>query len=577
MSRNHNFKRSTARTVLISVTFSLITFGQVYAYKEDIRYYELVNALNSRGIPIPTGNGVPVSIIENTTTLNTENHLPDPTNSEFSGKTINDVDIGSGISGHATIVGKNLFGNTTSIAPGITQIDAYGLSAWLDSDSGWLSGTPPIETNPLQNHSWVYWLSNSNFPNPCARMDYAVNRDGFLPIIGLYNTDFGDQNIPSEIPDLYGTIYNGITVGVSDGTHHYGQTNYNGSGRTKPEIVAPNQYTSYATPIVTSAAAFLIDAAGSNATAKDQLVLKAILLAGADKSFALDWDQTTTRPIDEKYGAGELDIYESYFIQAGGQYDSVNNFEERGWDLKNIGNNWRSGSYTYSITVPVGFELRQFSTILTWNASVSNSFTPSLANLALHLRDSSNNLLQRSDSAVDNVEHIWRDENNALAAGDYTLQVTSNRGIEYALAWRSQLFQDYTLWQTTAFDSTVPIEQQNPINDPDHDGRSNFIEHALGSNPNDPNDAGHLTFKTTQENNKSYLELSFTRPSFQNNLIYLVQTTEDLEFWPADSTGIDPSPVIVDNGDSTETYTYRRTKPISENRAGFIRLTISNQ
>jgi hypothetical protein len=536
-----------------------------------------VDALNSRGIAIPTGNGVPVSIIENTTTPNEENHLPDPATFEFSGKTINDIDNNSGISSHATTVGKNLFGNTTSITPGITQIDAYGLTTWLGSTSGWFSGTPPTETNPLQNHSWVSWLSNSNFPNPCARMDYAVNRDGFLPIVGLYNTDYGEQNIPSEIPDLYGTIYNGITVGVSDGTHHYGLTNYNGSGRTKPEIVAPSTFTSYATPIVTSAAAFLIDAAGANATAKDQLVLKAILLAGADKSFALDWDQTTTRPIDEKYGAGELDIYESYFIQAGGQYNSANNLEERGWDLKNIGNNGQSGSYTYNMTVPIGFELRQFSTILTWNVRVNNFFTPSLANLALHLRDSSNNLLQTSDSAVDNVEHIWRDENNTLAAGDYTLEVTSNRGIEYALAWRSQLFQDYALWQTTAFGATVPIEQQDPGYDLDYDGMSNFMEHALGSNPNDPNDVGSLTFKTAQENNKSYLELSFTRPSFQNNLIYTVQTTEDLEFWPADGTGVNPNPVIVDNGDNTETHTYRRTKPISESRVGFIRLTVSNQ
>ena len=123
-------------------------------------------------------------------------------------------------------------------------------------------------------------------------------------------------------------IYNGISVGVSDGTHRYGTTTYDGAGRTKPEIVAPGgipgsnpatQYTSFATPIVTAAAALLIDAAGSNAAAKDQLSLKAILLAGADKSISANWDQTPTRPIDDVYGAGELDIYQSYFIQQGGQ------------------------------------------------------------------------------------------------------------------------------------------------------------------------------------------------------------------------------------------------------------------
>ena len=70
-------------------------------------------------------------------------------------------------------------------------------------------------------------------------MDYAVNRDGFLPIVGIYNSDFGPQTIPSDISDTYGSIYNGITVGVSDGTHRYGTATYDGAGRTKPEIVAP--------------------------------------------------------------------------------------------------------------------------------------------------------------------------------------------------------------------------------------------------------------------------------------------------------------------------------------------------
>ena len=97
---------------------------------------------------------------------------------------------------------------------------------------------------------------------------------------------------------------------------------YDGAGRTKPEIVAPGgiaglnsatQYTSFATPNITAAAAFLIYAPGSksNTAAKDQLTLKATLRAGADKSISANWDQSPTRPIDDVYGAGELDIYQS--------------------------------------------------------------------------------------------------------------------------------------------------------------------------------------------------------------------------------------------------------------------------
>ncbi len=550
------------------------TISAAQAYKSAIRHDELVAELTEQGTTIPTGSGVGITQVEagsGTTTA----VLPDSSNAEFSGKTITDQSGGSTNSYHATIVGKNLYGNTTSVSPGITQIDVYEANNWFTS--GWYSGTPPVELNPIQNHSWVSFDTTSN---ATLRMDYAASRDGFLPIAGLYNSDYGGQNTVSDIPGVYGSIYNGITVGVNDGTHRFGTTSYDGVGRTKPEIVAPSSFTSYAAPIVSSVAAFLIDAAGSNIAAQTPVTLKAIILAAADKAVSPNWDQTPTRPIDEQYGAGKLDIYESYFIQQGGQQNAGTSIARRGWNLGNISSGTTD---SYTITVPAGYELRDLSALVTWNRTVTRqrqgfsfNYIPSLANLALNLKDNSNgSSLQNSNSAVDNIEHIWRDSSNGLSAGTYTLEVTSDSSAEYAIAWRSELYQNYTLWATAAFDTGIPETDRDASDDPDNDGIENLLEFALGGDPS-ARDSNILPIQTQVEDGGStYLELSFTRPKGLSEITYLVQTTGELATWPADGSGVNPNPVIVDNGNDTETLTYRRTQAVNASSRAFMRLKVS--
>ena len=58
-----------------------------------------------------------------------------------------------------------------------------------------------------------------------------------------------------------------------------------GPGRTKPDLVVPAAQTSSATPIAAGAVALLVEAAGNNEEAAKPTVLKAILLAGANKKF----------------------------------------------------------------------------------------------------------------------------------------------------------------------------------------------------------------------------------------------------------------------------------------------------
>ena len=572
------------------ILFPIINLSATY--KDEVHYTQLAYELSLRGISLPTGAGVGVTQVEAREDTNkngilgsNEGYRPNPSNSEFSGKTITDVsNLGQDPSSHGTWVGQNLYGNVSSISPGITAVSVYETDNFINSE--WYSGTPTIESNPLQNHSWVNWFQNSNAPR---RMDFAVNRDGFLPIVGIYNSDFGDQSTPSDIPDTYGSIYNGITVGVSDGTHRYGTTTYDGAGRTKPEIVAPGgipglnpaiQYTSFATPIVTAAAAFLIDAAGSNPAAKDQLALKAILLAGADKSISTNWDQTPTRPIDEVYGAGELDIYQSYFIQEGGQKIAGSTIGTHGWNLSNLGN---YSSENYTINISSGFRLQKFSVLVTWNRKVTKQvtffntlFNPSLADMSLELSDdSSNTIVQSSDSAVDNIEHIWRDLGSDLEAGSYTLAVATDDSVQYAIAWRSELYQDYTLWSSTAFTSSTPSAEQDSTDDPDGDGINNQLEQAFGGDPEIIDLSILPISETIEDDSQNYLQISYRKPDFENGLNYTVETVSDLNgTWSSSTSEVELISVTSETG-GYDRYTYRRVAPLSLHEKAFLRVSVT--
>jgi hypothetical protein len=180
---------------LLYVSLLLLTSAAFGAYKDTIRHTELANELNLRGISVPTGSGVSVTQVE---AGSVSNYLADINNSEFSGKTITARSGASGSLGHATTVGKNLYGNATGIAIGITQIDGYLTDDFLDNNGWGTTGTPSTENNPLQNHSYI---GNTPISAYTLKMDYAVDRDGFLPIAGL-NTAVTQPSPPSMVASI---------------------------------------------------------------------------------------------------------------------------------------------------------------------------------------------------------------------------------------------------------------------------------------------------------------------------------------------------------------------------------------
>jgi hypothetical protein len=417
-----------------------LIFAAQADYRTDVGYDALQAEL---GAGLPTGAGVGISQIE-AGEAGTGYYRPDAAHPEFVGKAINFLSGSpTGASGHATTVGAYFYGVNSSLAPGVAAIDVYEIGSWVDGflKLGSLS-MPAVESRAVSNHSWIGTSgSGTDDQEILRRFDFAIQRDDFLAVVALNN---GSGN---PVPPLLGSSYNGLVVGLSSGDHSTGTSSADGAGRVKPDIVSPFGLTSYAAPAVGAAAALLLEkagAVGSLADATRSVVLKAILLAGATKNEFPSWDRTTTRPLDEHYGAGQLNVYRSYHVlTVGPQAASASvSVRPRGWDFRAAS----SGSRFYFFDVAAGNTASGFSAALTWNRVIADgpgfgwgNPTSTLANLTLKLHTATGftvgTLVDSSASTVDNVEHIYAP---ALAPGRYALEVTSDTtGVDYGFAWFS--------------------------------------------------------------------------------------------------------------------------------------------
>jgi len=373
-----------------------------------------------------------------------------------------------GNSGHATnVVGANYFGNSLSMAPGANNVTIYEVNHWLGSILHYNDNSPPVaQSFRVQNHSWIADSlgSTSQDLSTLRRLDYLIETGEMTAAIGANNANPAS---PPPHPLVFAHSYNAITVGRTDGRHSRGQTSsIYGSGRFKPDIVAPAPSTSTATARVSSAAALLHEAVAGTDAARSE-TMRALLMAGATKQeFAAfvdpttatvnPWNRTATRPLDDLFGAGELNIYNSYLIQRGGQHAGsvvmpAASAGTHGWDYQDRKNDSSVGDLFYNFEIPAGSTAQELSIMLAWNAKITDTnglpgvFTPteSLQNLDLRFYNSTasflGNLLDESISTIDNVEHIYQTN---LGPGQYTLRVSGAANWDYGLAWR----------MTTAFD-----------------------------------------------------------------------------------------------------------------------------
>lgn len=437
---------------------AIAVMAAVAAAPADVVGYE--ELLARLGASAPTGASVSVAQVEAQESAG--NFGPNRALGEFAGKTFTDMSGPSGSSGHATFVGQNLYGASTSIARGVLRIWNYEAASFAQGaalnagNSSALPLTPPGGAQPVRifNHSWIGSFGTTVLDNEVLRRaDYAMNRDDTLFVCGENN------GAGSAMQPLVSMCYNGIAVGLTSGGHSAGDvpSGIDGGGRMKPELVAPGEYTSFSTPVVSAAAALLYDAAtagsaASNANRRKGVAVKAALLCGA--THAASWSNQapasgasrgiTSKPLDSVYGCGTVNVDRAHRILTAGEATgsssaaaaiAANPQPVVAWDWENFTQSYQRH---YRIEVPVQCDA---SFLVTWNRAPLAQWTlgvaPATLNLRLELRRiagssaasitgdagvgvfAGGNVLSQSN--VDNVEHLYV---RGLQPGSYVLSVT---------------------------------------------------------------------------------------------------------------------------------------------------------
>ena len=332
-------------------------------------------------------------------------------------------------SSHADAVGANYYGIPSGVATNVSHVDNY------DADYFFNYIISPRYAIPARivSQSFIFYISdelqaNTNYDNYAAQY-------GTLFISGIGNGGGTPVSPPA-------TCFNGIGVGVYGAPSSFGPTD---DGRSKPDIIAPGGYTSFSTPYVAGSAAILLQAAnrgdgGANTNSSNGRTLKALLINGAVKP--VDWTNGVTTPLDARYGAGIVNVFNSWQQMKGGQHSFIETTSNNGgaahppgtnasnepvlvgWDFNSITNTGASSNYQeqvnhYYFNLPTnGGNSFTLTTTLVWNRHYKQS---NINDLNLFLYDASNsNLVACSTSAVDNVEHIFLP---SVPPGRYDLQV----------------------------------------------------------------------------------------------------------------------------------------------------------
>ncbi len=440
---------TTLRAVTTNLDGTGINVGQPEAYNGD------------NGSPIswevnPTNVAQPVALFTYTSSLGSSSSYPNS--------------VGDW-SSHADAVGNNFYGIPNGVATNVTHVNNYDVNYYVQlgysvigPNTNWvcsLSGAN--SSDEIVNQSFIFGLVPSQISVPAQQAidsaydNYAVtNHTLFVSGAGNYGPVSGSVCPPS-------TSYNGISVGAYGSTYSsVGPTVDN--GRCKPDITSPGLagLTSFSTPYVAGAAAVLEqaglrgDGGSSTNAAADIRTVKALLLNGAVKPA--DWTNSTSTPLDARYGAGVLNVFNAYEQLAGDKRSFIVSTTVtvgsahpptgatgtiavlNGWDFNTNTSSFFNDAvkhYYFNVTNNAGNSNFTGTATLVWNRHQNQT---AINNLSLFLYNCANsNLVTCSTSAVDNVEHIFVPR---LAAGRYDLQVWKAGGFStvstaepYALAF----------------------------------------------------------------------------------------------------------------------------------------------
>jgi hypothetical protein len=393
--------------------------------------------------------------------------------------------VSPGISPHATSVCSILFGrDANAFEPNIGSFEYNAVTPnagaqvyefWHFLKKHVFTQSPPdadIITASIGNQFQDWWTRG---------LESLAARNGTIIIAGIGN------GYDAYDPPLYpGASANVIGVGMIDSidadpnnclTHfalpspEHSSCGPTEDARAKPDIVAPanalaadaensssyimtGNYSSFSTPVVAGAAALLVQKTKSDPNliaatgAGANCVIKAILLNSATKLaywhkgwLAAEDDHKT--PLDYTQGAGMLNAAAAYRQLIAGRYQA-GFVPTKGWDNNIIED--VPAAYTFNIAQSTD---KMITVTLSWNFNYQQTYPFEAlpekdADLRLELWavDKSNPLrnylLDYSDSAIDNLEHIYAEADPNFDT--YKIIISRKASNEpsaqrYALAW----------------------------------------------------------------------------------------------------------------------------------------------
>lgn len=407
------------------------------------------------------------------------------------------------VSSHANSVGGYLWGSN-GVAPGVANVDNYSAS-WFETDVVGIYYSPsrnnfiPISTlhsDKIVNQSFLNTFSSGTTQQQELTQEEQsnLNYDAYANYYGtLFVTAVGDGATTysngsfSLAVNPPSTAYNGISVSASALATNQSTNGPTLTGLSSPDIIAPGTASSYTTPLVSGAAALLVQAGNSlsvgSTDATQVQTLKALLMNGADK--ASNWAPSAGNSLNQNVGAGSLDVYQSYQNLEAGQHaaTAVNSSATpitngtaaplEGWNFATASSTGSNVSH-YVFNLPQGATSGHLTATLVWNAQTLLSYSrisgTSLYGLAMPSASSpggtapspeafnslylylynatTGQLVSQSTSINDNTQTIFQSISSLTPGDKYDLEVfdagyqqstassfTLNTSDPYALAW----------------------------------------------------------------------------------------------------------------------------------------------
>ncbi len=474
-ARGDSYRSCLSTLLAIATMTGAISVAQGHTAQQQQQQQQQQIGLTHMRIVAPelTGAGITVAQVEASQSCHSDKFEPSCTatgqpNSKFTFiNRFGSVSLIQNIraeSAHATQVGRIFYGNEggnfrTGLCPGVDHIDVWDARAlYRQLCSASPSLIPPGQTTApaIVNQSYVFEAATASEIQSVDSLfdNYAVRHNTlFITAIGNGLSMTTDTSRPSQV-NPPADMYNGLAVATSDGNTGIGPTC---NGRSKPDISAPGNETSYAASLVSGAATLLLQAGreglgGSTAASTDIRVIKALLLNGASKPP--DWtnsytiytnvysfhapDAFTLTPLDPRYGSGVLNIYNSYRNLVAGEHSPtistnvnihamVRTYPHaaaqeplEGWNLGSSstpsdGNRLHHYLFHLSGTSTTSWNL---TATLDWDVTWAGS-TLMMNHFYLYLLNSSG-VVAWSKSFIDNVQQIHL---TGLAPGTYDLVV----------------------------------------------------------------------------------------------------------------------------------------------------------